>query len=544
MRSIVAFLILTAFSLPAARAETYYVNPTGDDANDGRSQEKPWKTVARVNAARLAAGDQVLFARQGEWRDSLKASASGLAGKPIVFAAYGQGAKPRFWGSDVLKNAEFTPVKGSTYSLTAPKRIASVLVDHQFLLLAADANAVQARPGTWFWDGRQLYVNTGERDPRSDGRTYTACARVDCIHSNGQNHLVFRDLVADESADVRDGYGFRVMGSDDVRLEDCEAYRAGRHHFGAINSSRFVGKGLHCAHAMPNIPGGATFYVSFSDASRSGDAHQWLDCTAAHFENPGQRNYQVFYDHGEGLGPILIRNLKSRGGMFSVGTSAKAPVTIEGGLLEDGALEIFGSNVHVNGLTIRGNGVIDHWGSDGLFENLRLVNLQLKNGGHTGYNSAIVLRDAAKKNTFRFCTVVFGSEADSAGLALLGKNSATRWYGNIVLGKGPAVKSWAGDIDPGDLAQADYNFYRPAVTFVARDKAATLKDWQARGFDTHALAGNPRFVNAADGDYALRVDSPAAAAAKMDEKSRPASDAAGNPRRGPACAIGALEPRK
>ena len=75
---------------------------------------------------------------------------------------------------------------------------------------------------------------------------------------------------------------------------------------------------------MPNIPGGAAFYVSFSDASRSGDTHQWLDCSADHFENPGQRNYQVFYDHGEGLGPILIRNLKSRGGQFSVGTSGRA----------------------------------------------------------------------------------------------------------------------------------------------------------------------------------------------------------------------------
>jgi hypothetical protein len=113
---------------------------------------------------------------------------------------------------------------------------------------------------------------------------------------------VFRDLIADESADARDGYGFRVMGSDNVRLEDCEAYRAGRHHFGTINSSNFVGLRLKCAVAMPNCPGGATFYVSFSDPSRKNDSHQWIDCSAERFENPGQRNYQIFYDHARGQG--------------------------------------------------------------------------------------------------------------------------------------------------------------------------------------------------------------------------------------------------
>src|SRR4030095_2418451 len=136
------------------------------------------------------------------------------------------------------------------------------------------------------------------------------------------------------------------MGSDDVRLEDCEAYRAGRHHFGTINSTNFVGLRLRCAVAMPNIPGGATFYVSFSDASRKGDTHQWIDCSGERFENPGQRNYQVLYAHGEGLGPILLQNMTSSGGMMSIGSSATAPITIRGGLIEGGPLEVFGERGH------------------------------------------------------------------------------------------------------------------------------------------------------------------------------------------------------
>src|SRR5579871_3504189 len=261
----------------SADAATYYVSPQGKDSNPGTTPDQAWKTVAKVNASRFAPGDQILFARGGEWRESLHASSSGKPGSPILYAAYGEGAKPRFWGSDLIANAEFAPFNGNTYQRPASKRIASVLVDHEFLL-ATDLAGVLSKPNTWHWDGKTLFVHLGGRDPRTDKRLYTACVRVDCIHSNGKNHLVFRDLIGDESADPRDGYAFRVMGSDDVRLDNCEAYRAGRHHFGTINSTRFVGKGLFCAHAMPNIPGGATFYVSFSDASRSGDTHQWLDC--------------------------------------------------------------------------------------------------------------------------------------------------------------------------------------------------------------------------------------------------------------------------
>jgi len=60
-------------------ADLYYVNPKGDDANDGKSEAKAWRSVAKVNATTFAPGDQILFARGGEWRDSLKASSSGSA---------------------------------------------------------------------------------------------------------------------------------------------------------------------------------------------------------------------------------------------------------------------------------------------------------------------------------------------------------------------------------------------------------------------------------------------------------------------------------
>jgi hypothetical protein len=448
--------------------DVYHVSPDGNDANDGRSPAKAWKTVAKVNATTFAPGDQILFARGGEWRESLKASSSGAPGKPIVYAASGTGAKPKFWGSDIV-----TVGADGSARIAAP--VAALLADHQFL-----------PPGSWSWADGVLHAKPG---------AYTACVRVDPVHSNGKNHLVFRDLVADESADTRDGYGFRVMGSDSVRLEDCEAYRAGRHHFGAINSSNFSGLRLKCAVAMPNCPGGATFYVSFSDASRKGDSHQWIDCTAERLENPGQRNYQVFYDHGEGLGPILLQNMTSRGGMLSLGSSSTAPVTVKGGLIEDATLEVFGDHVHVDGLTVQGNGGVDNFSSDGLFENL-LIRVEPKNGGPTGYGAGLLMRDGAKRNTIRYCTVLLG---EAACVKILGAGSQTKVAGNILVSKKAAIEG---------EAVAEQNF----------------------------TTGDPLLA----ADFTPKPGSPVVGAAKIDH---PAIDHAGRKRPSP-CSLGAFEPKR
>jgi hypothetical protein len=295
---------------------------------------------------------------------------------------------------------------------------------------------------------------------------------------------------------------------------------------------------------MPNIPGGATFYVSFSDASRSGDTHQWIDCSAEHFENPNQGSYQVFYDHGEGLGPILIQNLRSRGGKFSVGTSAKAPVTIQGGLLENASLEIFGTNARVDGLTIRGNGAIDHWGSDCLFQNVLMANIQAKNGGPTGYSSAIVLRDGAKRNTFRFCTVTLDAAAPSSAtcLALLGKGSTTRFYGNILQSKSAVVKSWAGTLDIADIAQADYNLYNAGAVFLSNaNKEMRWDAWKALGLDAHSQQADPMFVEPSAGNFALKAGSPARANAKVEQAMKPETDMTGKRRPAGPCDLGAVQ---
>ena len=70
----------------------YYVSNSGSNHNDGRSPETPWKTVAMANAL-AAKGDIVLFECGSIFREKLSLV------KGVTYSSYGEGEKPRFYGS-------------------------------------------------------------------------------------------------------------------------------------------------------------------------------------------------------------------------------------------------------------------------------------------------------------------------------------------------------------------------------------------------------------------------------------------------------------
>ena len=78
---------------------TFYVDSeAGRDGNDGRSPDRAWRSLERVNAAALQPGDTVRFRKGGLWRGSL-IPASGDEGAPVTYTSYGEGPKPRILGS-------------------------------------------------------------------------------------------------------------------------------------------------------------------------------------------------------------------------------------------------------------------------------------------------------------------------------------------------------------------------------------------------------------------------------------------------------------
>lgn len=69
----------------------YYVSPNGNDNNDGRSPERAWRTVDRVNENGFSYGDAVFFERGGTYRGVLYLyDPEGY----VTVSAYGEGKKP------------------------------------------------------------------------------------------------------------------------------------------------------------------------------------------------------------------------------------------------------------------------------------------------------------------------------------------------------------------------------------------------------------------------------------------------------------------
>ena len=72
--------------------DTYFVSGNGNDDNDGRTPETPWKTREKVSAAELLPGDCVRFRRGDIFRGALYCQTG------VTYTGYGEGEKPRFYG--------------------------------------------------------------------------------------------------------------------------------------------------------------------------------------------------------------------------------------------------------------------------------------------------------------------------------------------------------------------------------------------------------------------------------------------------------------
>jgi len=97
MTRFVRILLITAFIAPClsavAFAANYYVDSvSGNDSNTG-ALTAPWRSVAKVKATALKAGDAVYFKCGGAW-DELLSPATGASGNPVVYGAYGTGNRP------------------------------------------------------------------------------------------------------------------------------------------------------------------------------------------------------------------------------------------------------------------------------------------------------------------------------------------------------------------------------------------------------------------------------------------------------------------
>ncbi|TGD82437.1 right-handed parallel beta-helix repeat-containing protein [Hymenobacter wooponensis] len=74
-----------------ANATTYFISPSGNDANSGTAVSSAWRTIDKVNLTLLQPGDKVLFEAEQTFYGALDSRSSGKADQPIVFSTYGKG---------------------------------------------------------------------------------------------------------------------------------------------------------------------------------------------------------------------------------------------------------------------------------------------------------------------------------------------------------------------------------------------------------------------------------------------------------------------
>lgn len=99
MKTVSFFGVLMFCSAAFVSAADYYIDArTGSDSADGLSPQSAWQTLDQVNAFEAAPGDRFLFKRGEIWRGTLNLH-SGNESAKIVYSAYGEGEKPRIYGS-------------------------------------------------------------------------------------------------------------------------------------------------------------------------------------------------------------------------------------------------------------------------------------------------------------------------------------------------------------------------------------------------------------------------------------------------------------
>src|SRR3954464_8832936 len=101
MKKLAGILILISalFSIQAAATNYYFSSTDGDDSRtsaQAQNSSTPWRTIDKLNSffSSLQPGDVVLFKRGDVFYGSLSIKKSGSSGSPIMFDAYGSGAKP------------------------------------------------------------------------------------------------------------------------------------------------------------------------------------------------------------------------------------------------------------------------------------------------------------------------------------------------------------------------------------------------------------------------------------------------------------------
>ena len=207
MLAAVCFLMLMIIVLqPTFRVagRRYYVSQDGCDSNDGRSPEKAWRTLDRVNGEPLFPGDTILFRRGDSWRGQLRPR-SGSTTACIIYSAYGSGEKPLLLGSvkrsapgDWRSLGDDIWITGGADSSgdSIPLDVGNIILNGGPLCGVKKWSFSELKTEGDYWYDWQRHVLVF-RSKNNPALTYTSieCAlRKNIIDESGKSYIVFENL--------------------------------------------------------------------------------------------------------------------------------------------------------------------------------------------------------------------------------------------------------------------------------------------------------------------------------------------------------------
>lgn len=226
----------------------YYISYKGNDENDGKSVDTPWKTLNKLsNSLEIREGDAVLFERGGVYRGGIKC----ISG--VYYGAYGEGDKPAIYSSDknYAKKAWKSHSKNVWLALDYVSDAGVIVFNHGEL--AGDRKTALSQlteNGDYFCDDNgQIYLYM-DKQP-SDKFT--------SIEIGGDRHIFSipkdgRDITIDNIT-MKYGGAMGVQGSrgsTNITVTNCEIGWIGGSYLREADKARY-GNGIEFWEACDNI---------------------------------------------------------------------------------------------------------------------------------------------------------------------------------------------------------------------------------------------------------------------------------------------------
>jgi len=455
--TLVSALLGITFSAAPARAEkVVYVDVTHASASDTGpgTANLPYRSISEALAANPEPGVTVIVL-PGVYRERVMVPASGTAESPVVIRAMGNAVVDA--SEDMSWSGWFTQLSGDAW--VAPVvgvRPKQVFADGARLTESAQPEPALVEAGSFGWfQGVGLVVNVGGGNPAS--HALAVSMRSHGFLLQGRNHVEIDGFTITRAGDK----GIEVLGGAGVKLRNNTVSQSFSAGIAVTNASGVLVQGNHV----------------------SGNNHHGIEFRAGVTGSLIEHNESFANAHaGEAWATgIYLAN--------SPGNTIQDNLVHEN---QDSGLEIqTGSN-----------------------DCLVRQNVSWSNGDH-GFALLYVTGTTLLNNS------AWGNATE--GFSVEGTSTGTHLYNNISVNRALAPESYCLYVDASSLPglDADHDIYwniadLPPVKLGPSVYRTVLDMQAATGMGQHSFGADPRFVNAFEGDFHLKSDSPAIDAARTD----------------------------